>query len=127
MKTVKTVIGDKDFYLLYNAEAFFTLGDEFGDENIFDALAKTNRDGFAKTIKIAAVLAEQGELARRYYGYDKSEIPTEDYIKFSTSVLDIPELKRDIQDAIILGLKQEIENPQKEVDLVLQELEKKTR
>lgn len=126
MKTVKTIIGGKEFYLLYNAEAFFVSKDKFGDENIFNILETAGRDGFINLAKIAAILAEQGELTRRYYGYDKSEIPTEDYIRFSTGFLDMAQLRHDVQNAIILGINREIDEPEKEVDLVLQELEKKT-
>ena len=125
MKALKTKIGNCEYFLIYNAEAFFSLQDVLGETNIFEALEAPGRVGYDNLVKVAATLAEEGELTRRYYGYDKNEIPTEDFIRYSTGVLELPALRRDVQYSIFLGLEQKIDDPDKEIDLVLQEIEKK--
>ena len=126
MKAIETIIDDKTFYLVYNAEAMFTLQDLFGEENIIDAIAPMGRSGYEATLKVVAVLAEQGELARRLCGHDRGQILMPNALKVLVLSPDVISLKQDILDAINLGLKSEVDAEDKVVDLGLAELQKKT-
>ena len=73
-----------------------------------------------------AKLAEQGELLRRYQGYDKGPIPTEELFRLSLSPLEVPLAKDAIARAVQAGFRREEGPAKKEVDKGLLELEKKT-
>ena len=86
------------------------------------------RDGFAAACKAAAILAEQGELARRQTGYTPQPILEEDGVSASLAPADLARLKLAVTSAITLGYGREVEPENDEVDLGLAELneQKKT-
>ena len=86
------------------------------------------RDGFAAACKAAAILAEQGELARRQMGYTPQPILEEDGVSAALAPADLARLKLAVTSAITLGYGREVEPENDEVDLGLAELneQKKT-
>lgn len=130
MRAVKFDLAGRTRYLAFTVEAMFQLEEQFGGtQGLVDAVQDGGRDGFAAACRVAAILAEQGELARRSLGYDPEPIVSADEIMASMSPSGLIELKLAIPAAISLGYGREVEPENNEVDLILAELnaQKKTR
>ena len=79
MKAVKITLAGRTQYLAYTGEAMFQLQEKFGTAaELLGAIGKNTRDGLSVACEAAAILAEQGELARRHLGYDKGPITERD-------------------------------------------------
>lgn len=127
MKAVKINLAGEERYLAFTGEAMFTIKDEFGGvSELLSAMSKDTREGYATTCKAAAILAEQGELARRHMGHTPAAILDADAISGLTSPAEYMAVKAAIPVAIALGFGREIKDEDEEVDLVLVELQKKT-
>lgn len=130
MKSIKITLGTGEYYLSLTASAKFEIDKLCGKADVTDIIGPDTPEAFDSMCRVLAIMIEQTELARRYMGYDKGDIPTpeeiQNFISMTMTVGDIREMKRDIYNAIILGYGREISDDAKEVDLVLQELEKKT-
>ena len=87
-----------------------------------------SREGLSALCAAAAILAEQGELARRQMGYTPQPILEEDGVSASLAPADLARLKLAVTSAITLGYGREVEPEGNEVDLGLAELnaQKKT-
>lgn len=126
MKAIKINLAGKDYYLLLNGAARYNLADLCGDKSITELIQPDTKESFDYLCKAIEILAEQGELARRYAGYDKSTCPTYDELHIIITPYEQLTLRLDVTNAVFLGYGREIKDDEKEVDLVLQELEKKT-
>jgi activator of 2-hydroxyglutaryl-CoA dehydratase len=107
----------------------FQIQEKYGGvAQLFDAMKAPGREGFAVACEAAAIMAEQGELVRRYLGYDAEPITTAEAIQATTAPSEIPELAQAITASISLGFGREIDEEADEVDLGLVELnaQKKT-
>jgi len=129
MKAVKIRILGVERYMAYTGEAMFTIIEKYGScQAMLEQVRDTGRAGFEATCETAALLLEQGELARRSMGYDAAGILKTEQIKAALQPSDIPELKVAIFHAIELGYGRDVQDENKEIDLGLAELEeKKTR
>lgn len=129
MKAVKITLAGRERYLAFTGEAMFQLQEQFGTAaELLEAVSKNAREGLDVTCKAAAIMAEQGELARRHLGYDKSPIIDADAIRATISPSEIAALKLAIPAAMELGYGREVKEENDEVDLGLAELnaQKKT-
>lgn len=127
MKAIKTTIDGSVYYLFYNAEAMFELEERIESDSLVDALLTNSREGFENTLTAAAVLIEQGELARRASGYDVGAYLNVDTLRQTITPAGLADLRRDIIDAMCLGVGQTVEQRDDDVvDLGLAEAEKKT-
>ena len=123
MKAVKIALAGRDRYLAFTVEAMFQIEEAFGGtQELNGRLMESSREGFADTCKAAAILAEQGELARRHMGYEPSPMLSAEDIATTTDPMGLPTLKSAIISAIMLGYGREIEPEDDEVDLGLAEL-----
>lgn len=95
----------------------------FGDKNPSDVVYENTADGFVDLCRVFCILAEQGELSRRYEGHDKSEVPDEGMLRVKTAPYDVIAMRQGVISAITNGYKREI--VQDETDLGLAELQKK--
>lgn len=130
MKAVKFELAGRVRYLSFTVEAMFQIQEQFGGPTgLVEAVQNNGRDGFTAACKAAAILAEQGELARRSLGYDPEPTLGADSIAASLSPADITALKLAIPAAMSLGFGREVEPENDEIDLGLAELnaQKKTR
>lgn len=130
MKAYKINLAGRDRYLVFTVEAMFQIQENFGGSGELLELLKTpTREAFSATCKAAAILAEQGELARRALGYESEPILTASALAATTHPADVAVLKLAIPTAIALGYGREIVDEDAEVDLGLAELnsQKKTR
>ena len=87
------------------------------------------RDSCSAACRAAAILSEQGELARRALGYDHAPMVDAAAISATLSPKEAADLKLAVSAAISLGFGREISDEDDEVDLGLAELneQKKTR
>lgn len=130
MKAVKFVLAGRERYMSFTVEAMFQIQEQFGGPTeLVGAIQDNGREGFSAACRAAAILAEQGELARRSLGYDPEPVADEAAIAASLSPSDAMALKLAIPAAISLGFGREVAAEDDEVDLVLAELnaQKKTR
>lgn len=128
MKAVKIALAGQDYYLTFNGAAMFAFEDAFGGSSAyFDQSREPGRGGFEAVCKAVAILAEQGELARRALGYNKGPVPTREQIATLATPLDAITLRKAALDAIMAGYGREVAS-EEDTDLGLMELEqKKTR
>jgi len=130
MKAVKLALAGRERYLCFTVEAMFQVQEQFGGSGeLLDALKAGGREGFSAACRAAAILAEQGELARRALGYDPEPIVDAGAIASAMSPSEVTALMLAIPAAISLGYGREVEEENDEVDLGLAELnaQKKTR
>lgn len=127
MRTVPFPLGKQTFHLLLNGSALFDLYEKFGDKGgLSDHLEGWGRQTFENTCFFLAKLAEQGELLRRYQGYDPGPMPSEELFRVGLSPLDAARAKRAVIAALCAGFTQEEAPKKTAVDLGLLELQKKT-
>ena len=124
MKAVKITLARRELYLLFNSEAMFQIQDQFGGtQEMLTALKlSATREGFAALCKAVTILAEQGELTRRFLGYDTGRIFTAEELERIIMPTDMVELSGAVMQAITLGYGREIEPENNEIDLDLAEL-----
>jgi len=130
MKAVKLDLAGRERYLCFTVEAMFQVQEQFGGSGeLLDTLKAGGREGFSAACRAAAILAEQGELARRALGYDPEPIVDAGTIASAMSPSEVAALMLAIPAAISLGFGREVEAENDEVDLGLAELnaQKKTR
>lgn len=105
MKAVKFALAGRERYLSFTVEAMFQLEERFGGtKELIDAMSENRREGFLAACQAAAVLAEQGELARRHMGYDPVPMPNPEDIAATITPTELPSLKIAVTSAISLGL-----------------------
>lgn len=126
MKAEKINLCGQDYYLCMNAAAMFELDELRGEQTIVDITQADDKASTEILFKAVQILSEQGELTRRRLGYDKGTFLTVNDLWLMTQKLDILNLKFATYQAVTLGYGRESEDDDKEIDLVLQELEKKT-
>lgn len=125
MKSVKISLGGESYYLTFNGAALFDIEERFGGSTkLLDEL-NAGREGFDKLCQATAILAEQGELVRRHFGYEPGSILTEETVKALATPKDIVLLKQAVINAVMQGYGREVTNDQEEVDLGLAELQQK--
>ncbi len=130
MKAVKLALAGQDRHLFFSVEAMFRIQEEFGGTGeLLEALKDVGRDGFSAACRAAAIMAEQGELARRSMGYDAEPITDADAIAETMTPVEVAVLKQAVSTAVILGFGREVEAEDEEVDLYMVELnaQKKTK
>lgn len=119
----------KEYYFLFNGMALFALEDAFGNSEYFDRITQKTAEGNADLISMSAILAMQGELARRELGLSPKEDITEK--EFGTPLtlqpMDILALRNGCVEAVNLGYTREVKDEDEEVDLGLIELQKKRK
>lgn len=116
-------LGGQEYALLFNGYAMFAEKELFGDVGMLEQIQANTADGFEALCKAVALLAEQGELARRYEGHEPEEILTLERIRVLATPLDVPALRMAVINAMVRGYGREIEPDEK--DLGLTELEQK--
>lgn len=128
MKAVKIKIAGKIHYLAFTGEALFAIRDTFGGASaLLEAIKPDTRESFKALCSAAALLTEQGELARRDMGYDPEGVVPADALERVLMPSDILALKLAIPRAIELGFGREVKSESDEIDLDLAELgQKKT-
>lgn len=125
MKGYKYEFDGREYLLCYTGEAMFDINKIIGEEETTEALIPESKEGFQRLCKAAAIMSEQGELARRYLGYETSEMMDEDQIRLLLPPTERVKLYNAVMAAIVLGCDREIKEKSKEVNLTRQKMLKK--
>lgn len=129
MRAVKIELAGRERCLCFTVEAMFRIEEEFGGtRNLIELIADNSREGLSALCAAAAILAEQGELARRQMGYESE--PMIDAAAVSASIVhpvDLARLRGAVINAITLGYGREVEPENDEVDLGLAELDEQKK
>ncbi|MDR3277428.1 MAG: hypothetical protein LBT12_01535 [Oscillospiraceae bacterium] len=114
----------KKYALLYNGNAFFKLRDMLPEGvNVSDALMKND---FETHCRIAAVMAEQGELDRRADGHEKQDFLNTDRLLVKATATEALAIQFALIAALTDGLHREkTPDENEDIDLGLAELSKK--
>ena len=127
MNTVDFIWNGQTLHLLLNGAALFDIFDRYGsDAEILELIAGSGRKDLEATCWILAKLAEQGELARRYLGYDREKPPQAGRLIALMAPMEIPRARVAITQAVRLGFGMRHGEAEEYTDLGLQELQKKT-
>lgn len=131
MKHIDFELQGKTYALSFTAEALFTLYDKFGVTG--DILGATHileptAEGWKNCCWLAALLASQGELQRRYMGETPQKMLTVEELRRGCMAADAAALRRAVRDALEQGFKREVKDDEdKEVNLVLLEREETSK
>lgn len=127
MRTTEYQVGGRTFFLCLNGAALFDIYEKFGtDKPILTHIEGSDRAGFEALCWMLAKLSEQGELVRRYEGYEPGKIPGEHFFRTNLAPLEIARAKLAVTRAVTLGFEREVPGEEDRIDLGLMELEKKT-
>lgn len=128
MKTVEYKLGDQCWYLCLNGSALISLYERFGTEKpLLQHVQGVDRKAFEAICAYLSILGTQGELVRRYEGYDHGKFPAEYKFRTILAPLDLARARAAITEAVKLGF--ELEHPPEEetgeIDLGLEAIRKK--
>lgn len=128
MRTVPVSLGGVTYHLLLNGAALFDLYDRFGDRgSLADHLQGSGRDAFENTCFFLEKLAEQGELWRRYQGYDHGPLPEAEAFRVGLTPMEAVLARKAVVEALTAGFAQEETEKPGTVDKGLLALQKKRR
>lgn len=126
MKAIKITLAGRERHLVFTGEAMFRIQEKWGGSSaLLEAIQPNTREGLLNACDAAAILAEQGELARRYFGYDPAPMVDAEAIAQTTTPDGIETLKLAIPAALTLGYGREVAPENEEIDVVLLELNQK--
>lgn len=132
MKTVEFTYGGKSLHLYMNGSAMFEIDAldvdlPEGVPDVIERLKANTPEGVADLLKVALILAEQGELCRRYLHYSPERIPDVKELLLLLSPAQLSLLRISVMLAINAGYSQKESGEKDDIDTGLAELEKKTR
>lgn len=119
---VKFVFHGRTLHLLFNGNLLYELQDLYGaEETVFSICAPNTQESHRQACEIVALMAEQGELLRRYMGHEAEETPDAEWFLRVSSYADTVIIK----DAVCSTAAHDIASNEieEEVDLGLLELE----
>lgn len=123
---IKAKIGDSYRYLHFSMNALFEINREYGNmQTALEAMESGTEEAFGTTCHIAAILAREGELARRHNGHKPLELLDENTITRHITPFDFAEIRKAIAESIGEGYTQSFKDEDEETDLGLAELRKK--
>lgn len=131
MDTVEFVYGPKTLHLYHNSAAMFAIQDlepaQDDDPSVYDRMLANTRAGVSLLCQVAHILAQQGELCRRYLQYTPERVPPAVELEAALTPMQIITLRMAVMDAIDAGYRSEQSEDSGDIDLGLLELEKKTK
>lgn len=116
------------FTLCLNAAALTDIYDRFGTEkDIPDLYRGSDKASFDALCWLLWKLSEQGELVRRWEGLDRRPIVPESYFRVNMTPFDALDARRALSAVYEQAFRREHDedDEEEEVDLILQELQKK--
>lgn len=125
-KYVEACMGGRKLFLAFTVTAMFQINELLGDQELFEVLSCTGKQGFEQFCDIIRVLSCSGETIRQQEGYGKQEPLTKEQVAAYMTPVEYLELKKAAMDAVMIGYGREIVDEKEEVDVGLAELEKKT-
>lgn len=119
--------GGSEYWLVYTADAYFEIRERYGADP-FEGLRADDRSAYDMAVGCLSILAREGELCRRYMGYEAKPMLTENEIRRTVLPDGIVPVKNAVANAILAGMRIDNANEQDDepIDLGLLEFEKKT-
>lgn len=114
----------KDLKLVYNAAAHFHAAEKYPD-GLIEALKQPGIGALEALCWALAEMALQGELMRRYMGETPRETPTAEQFMVGLRPNQLARATEMVFQELVNGLGSR--NEDDEIDLVLQEIQKKTK
>lgn len=130
MRTVKFEHEGRTYHLCMNAAALFDIYDHFGsDKTVLENIVGTSKEALENTCRMLSILAEHGELLRRWQGMEPQELPTAEMFLALITPSDFPRAQAAIIQAVEIGFGREVPDSDtpEYTDLGLLELQKKTK
>lgn len=132
MKTIEFTYGAQKLHLYLNGSAMFAiqaLDDARGEDQagVLDVMTENTPEGFQVLCQVAHILAEQGELCRRYLQHTPNRIPPAEELERCLSPMQMLSLRTAVIRAVNDGYGQPDDDSGGDIDVGLAELEKKTR
>lgn len=124
MKTTDYEFNGHKYYLCFNSAAMFDCFDKFGGEDVTVAMGGTTAQSFINLCWVLQKMSEQGELLRRYFGYDAGETIDANELALLLTPTDAVEARGKAIEAISNGFAR-TENDKAPVDPWLAEIEQK--
>lgn len=127
MKLVEFTLQEQTYHLLLTGAALFDAYDQFGDKgDLLDRVSGTTRESFNDTVWMLVKLCQQGEAYRRHMGEEKLPMLTVESAMRTMLPPDVVRARAAIRRAFAVGFGRTEENEERDVDLGLIELQKKT-
>ena len=127
MKTTPFELNGVTYHLCLNGAALYDIYDKFGiEEPILSHMEGSTRKTYDATCWMLAKLAEQGEIVRRYEGFDKGPFGSEHFFRSNMRPRDEIRAKKAVGDAVRQGFRREEADEEERIDKGLLELQKKT-
>lgn len=127
MKTVEFALNGRVHHLFLNGAALFDAYDKFGDKgSLMDHMNGTSRASFDNTVWFLVKLAQQGEAMRRWQGEEPQPMLTAEEALRTMRPPDCVRARAAIREAYHRGFAQEETDEEREIDLYLEEFQKKT-
>lgn len=139
-RAVRCRVGETELTLFFNGAAMFTAdeiaaraaatreapadGAELPGYGPIDLVFDLRRETLSHWCDLVALLAEQGELARRAAGYEPRPILSQEDLERMLAPCDLEALQTAVGNAIALGYQRDF-RPKEDVDLDLIEFKKK--
>lgn len=132
MKTIEFQYGAKQLHLYMNGSAMFAIQalDEAqpeGKPEVLALMSEHSHEGVTVLCQVAYILAEQGELCRRYLQYAPNRIPPAIELQYCLSPMQLLSLRTAVVRAVNAGYEKPADESDGDIDLGLAELEKKTK
>ncbi len=127
-KCVKYQFCSRELWLMSIVASMFDIYDKYPTlEELFKAVFVNTREATDRLLDVFLILAENGEAARKYIGYDTDKLPEKDELYALSAADDLVRMREAVVNAINAGLGREVTHEDEEIDLVLQELEAKKK
>lgn len=132
MKHTDFELNGETYALSFTAEALFTVYDRFGvTDDILSATKclEPSAEGWKNCCWLAALMASQGELQRRYQGYDRKPMVTMEQLRTGFMAAESLDLRKAVRAALEQGFSRSaaVDSEAQEVNLVLRERETATK
>ena len=125
-RMVKCTFNGREIYLNYSVGVMFEVIEKHGDvSTALTYMQEDTKGGFEVTKHLGLLMAQDGELARRYIGHDPSPMLEESELNFHLNPVDYEAFKASVVYAISAGYGRDNAAAAKEVDVGLQALEQK--
>lgn len=124
--TTEIRLGGRTLHLRYTMQALFEAADRFGGEGkAMEALSMEGREGFEAFRFWLVLLSRAGEKRRREDGERAEEYLRETDVTADMTPGEYLTAKQAVIDAINAGYRRQEDDPEREVDLTLMEIEEK--
>ncbi|MCM1190745.1 MAG: hypothetical protein NC541_15830 [bacterium] len=116
----------QEIHLAYTVNAMFCINDLLQDgEQIFDLMEEQGQEGFKRFCGAVSILAGCGRQIRESEGLPGAACPEAEELCACMNLVEYLTIRRAAMEAVLLGYGREVVDENEEIDLDLEQLEKK--